>query len=76
MSNDLQTNLAGELWILSAHGSYYLEPDELAARIDRHLEDYYLYLGKSISARRDQDFGNITRNNWLISASVSAERGW
>jgi glycosyltransferase involved in cell wall biosynthesis len=56
MSNDLQTNLAGELRILNAHGSYYLEPDELAARIDRHLEDYYLYLGKSILLRRDQDF--------------------
>jgi glycosyltransferase involved in cell wall biosynthesis len=46
ISHDFQTDRAGTLKLLLAHGPEYLTRDELDVLFRRHISDYYKYLGK------------------------------
>jgi glycosyltransferase involved in cell wall biosynthesis len=52
ISADLNTESPGTLHILLTHGRDYLTDAEYALRLDRHLTDYYEFLGKSLFFRR------------------------
>jgi len=56
ISADLNTELPGTLHILLTHGRDYLTDAEYRIRLDRHLTDYYEFLGKSLFCRRDKRF--------------------
>jgi glycosyltransferase involved in cell wall biosynthesis len=46
ISHDFQTDRAGTLQVLLAHGPEYLTRDELDVLLRRHISDYYKYLSK------------------------------
>jgi glycosyltransferase involved in cell wall biosynthesis len=50
------TDLGGFLDTLSKHGPAFLSPEELNARLGRHLSGYYSFLGKSLILGRDKMF--------------------
>ena len=54
LSNDLETNLAGKLHILVAHGKDFLTSKEFDGQLKKHLSRYYKFLGKSCFLRRDE----------------------
>jgi glycosyltransferase involved in cell wall biosynthesis len=56
ISSDLQTSFPGMLHILLTHGPDYLTSEELHARLDRHLSEYYKFLGQSVVLGRDKKF--------------------
>jgi glycosyltransferase involved in cell wall biosynthesis len=58
VSTSLQTNLPGDLHILSTYGAYYLEPEELESNLRKHVSRYYQYLGRSLMHFRDRKFWN------------------
>jgi glycosyltransferase involved in cell wall biosynthesis len=68
VSTDLQTNLGGRLRILLAHGPAYLTGPELDLCVDRHLSEYYRYLGKNVFLGRDREF-------WSYHRQAFAETG-
>ena len=52
----MQTSWAADLRLLVAYGPTYLTNDELDMRLDRHVSDYYSFLGKSLIVGRDKKF--------------------
>jgi glycosyltransferase involved in cell wall biosynthesis len=48
VSTDLQTHFAGWLQLLLAHAPDYLTHDELEGLLQRHVSEYYKFLGKSL----------------------------
>jgi glycosyltransferase involved in cell wall biosynthesis len=56
ISRNLQTSFPGFLYILLTHGRDYLTPEEYEARLDRHVREYYKFLGKSFIFNHDTKF--------------------
>jgi glycosyltransferase involved in cell wall biosynthesis len=56
VSSDLQTDMAGMLRTLVAHGRDYLTSEEFTDRLNGHLDDYYRFLGKSLMLGRSRKF--------------------
>ena len=74
MSDDLQTNLAGMLQLLIAHGPGFLTPEELDSCLQRHLSGYYRFLGVSGLRRwRDRRFWKFHTQK-LIDSGVGFSR--
>jgi hypothetical protein len=48
ISANLQTHFAGWLQLLLAHASNYLTQDELDDLLERHVSEYYQFLGKTL----------------------------
>lgn len=69
ISGDLQTNLPGRLHILLTYGPTYLTGKELKACLNRHLSNYYKFLGKSLLLRRDNRFWEYHRTQ-LAEAGI------
>jgi glycosyltransferase involved in cell wall biosynthesis len=69
LSRRLNTHTAGLLRLLVRHGAKYLTPDELQARIDEVLREYYRALGASLLKGRDQEF-------WRYHERKLAELGY
>jgi glycosyltransferase involved in cell wall biosynthesis len=61
VSADLHTYLPGMLHILITYGPHFLTGNELEARLDQHLSEYYSYLGKSMFLGRDTQFWDYHR---------------
>lgn len=74
MSSDLQTNLAGTLHLLIAHGPEVLTPGELESCLRQHLSAYYRFLGVSGLRRlRDRTFWNYHTQK-LVESGVGFSR--
>lgn len=56
VSKGRHSYFSGTLRILASSGSEYLTPAELAALQRRYLGEYHRFLGKSLLARRGEDF--------------------
>jgi glycosyltransferase involved in cell wall biosynthesis len=56
ISEDLQTDLAGMLQTLTAHGPAYLTGAEFDRLLTRHLSQYYRFLGKNLIMGRSKEF--------------------
>jgi glycosyltransferase involved in cell wall biosynthesis len=69
ISSDLQTSFPGMLHTLLTHGPDYLTREEFAARFDRHLSDYYRFLGKSLLLTRDKTFWDYHRKQLTESGA-------
>lgn len=54
ISDEIQTCYAGMLQTLLAHGPDYLSSDELEDFLQRHMSEYYGFLGKSLLLRRNK----------------------
>jgi hypothetical protein len=52
----MQTHWASTLHLLVTYGPEYLTHDELEVCLDRHLSEYYRFLGKSLMLGRDKRF--------------------
>jgi len=67
-STDIGTNFAGMLQVLAKHGPDYLTASELEARVERHLIEYYRFLGKRIVMGANQKFWEYHRRQLTGSA--------
>src|SRR5207237_1215975 len=56
VSTDMGTYLASTLHVLATHGPEYLSREEIKARLQWHLSEYYRVLGKSLILVRDKKF--------------------
>ena len=72
-SEDLGTNFAGMLQVLARHASDYLNPVECQNRLNRHLSEYYAFLGENIFLGRERAFWNYHRRE-LTQAGVGFSR--
>jgi glycosyltransferase involved in cell wall biosynthesis len=61
-SKRMQTYLPWILLELVKYGPKYLSAEELKSRIDRHLKQYYQYLGEQIYHRRGSEFWDYHKN--------------
>jgi glycosyltransferase involved in cell wall biosynthesis len=61
LSQRLNTHTPGLLHLLVRHGAKYLTPEELKARIEEVLHDYYQLLGADLLKGRDQEFWQFHR---------------
>jgi glycosyltransferase involved in cell wall biosynthesis len=68
ISTGLQTSWAAILHLLLTYGPEYLTHDELEVCLDRHLSQYYKFLGKSLLLGRDKEF-------WDFHKKTLAESG-
>jgi glycosyltransferase involved in cell wall biosynthesis len=67
-SADLDTSVAGMLQLLVTHGLDYLTRDELEDLLQRHISQYYRFLGKSLLLGREKKLDYHKRK--LIEAGV------
>lgn len=58
----------GKLSLLAAHGAFFLEQEELDARVDHYLDRYYRFLARQVGRARGRDF-------WSYHAGALAEVG-
>jgi glycosyltransferase involved in cell wall biosynthesis len=72
-SRDLNTLIAGRLHDLVTYGPDHLSPKELAACIDRKLDEYYEFLAQSVARRRNQKFWEYHKRK-LTEAGVGFDR--
>ena len=70
ISTAMQTHWAGTLHVLVTYGPEYLTHDELAVCLDRHLSEYYRFLGKSLLLGRNKRFWDYHKRQ-LTEADVS-----
>jgi hypothetical protein len=56
ISTAMHTYWANMLYLLVTYGPEYLTPDELEVCLDRHLCEYYRFLGKSLILSHDKKF--------------------
>lgn len=56
ISGNLQTSFPDFLHILLTYGRDYLTPEEYEARLDRHVCEYYRFLGKIFMLNHDNKF--------------------
>ncbi len=56
VSEELHTDLAGTLRVLTTYGPHFLTPAEWRERLDAHVDEYYRFLGKRLFRRRDERF--------------------
>jgi glycosyltransferase involved in cell wall biosynthesis len=56
ISTAMQTHWGSTLHLLVTYGPEYLTHDELEVCLDRHLSEYYRFLGKSLLLGRDKRF--------------------
>jgi glycosyltransferase involved in cell wall biosynthesis len=56
ISRNLQTSFPGFLHILLTYGRHYLTQEQYEARLDRHLSEYYRFLGRSLMLNHDTKF--------------------
>ena len=68
ISGNLQTSFPAFLQILLTYGRDYLTPEEYEARLDRHVWEYYRFLGKSFMLNHDTKF-------WSYHTTQLAESG-
>ena len=73
ISTDMATYLASTLHVLVTHGPNYLSPEELEARLQWHLSDYYRVLGKNLVFGRDKKFWSYHKAQ-LMQAGVGYSR--
>lgn len=52
----METAWAAILHLLITYGETYLTPEEVRARLNDHMSEYYRLLGKSVLLRRDENF--------------------
>jgi glycosyltransferase involved in cell wall biosynthesis len=56
ISGNLQTSFPDFLHILLTYGRDYLTPEEYEVRLDRHVSEYYRFLGKRLVLNHDTKF--------------------
>ncbi|PON14160.1 glycosyltransferase family 2 protein [Candidatus Entotheonella serta] len=56
-----QTYIPGELQILLTYGPRYLEPDDFARCVDNKLDQYYVFLARSVFRGQSKRFWNYHR---------------
>ena len=66
---DIHAYLGAMLHLLVTYGPHYLTRDELEDRLDRHVSEYYRFLGKSLLLGREKRFWDYHRRN-LTEAGV------
>jgi len=64
----LETSWAAVLQVLTHYGSGFLTPDELQAAVERHMRDYYQFLGKCLLWRRDKKFWDYHKAQLIANA--------
>lgn len=74
LSRDLQTHFPGGLQVLLMHGQDYLTREELGTLLDRHLSNYYRFLGKNLVMSRDKKFWEYHRKQ-LSDSGIGFSRG-
>jgi hypothetical protein len=62
------------LQLLLTYGPYYLAEGELEERLERHLSEYYMFLGKSLLAGRNEEFWEYHQGK-LARTSVGFSKG-
>jgi glycosyltransferase involved in cell wall biosynthesis len=73
ISMAMHTYWAAMLHLLLTYGPVYLTHDELDMSLDRHLSEYYRFLGKSLMLGRDKRFWDYHKTR-LIEARVGFSR--
>jgi glycosyltransferase involved in cell wall biosynthesis len=67
-SRALQTSWGSDLHLLTTHGPDCLTPSELQIALDRHVFEYYKFLGKSLlRGRRDERFWSFHKAHLAAS---------
>jgi glycosyltransferase involved in cell wall biosynthesis len=69
-SNDLATNLSCLLQVLTKHAPEYMTSEECEARLARHLAEYYKVLGRSLILRRNRQYWDYHRNEFIKAGIV------
>jgi len=69
ISTAMHTYWANMLYLLVTYGPEYLTPDELEVCLDRHLSEYYRFLGKSLILSHDKKFWDYHKRQ-LTEAGV------
>ena len=72
-SAENQTDLGGYLHTLVGHGPAFLTHEEFEVRLNRHLSEYYRFLGKSLILGRDKRFWDYHKRQ-LTEADVGFSR--
>ena len=74
LSIRLNTYLPHRLLVLAKYGPKYLTEEELAECIATHLREYYRYLGRQVSKRREREFWEFHRRK-LADLGYPMNRG-
>jgi glycosyltransferase involved in cell wall biosynthesis len=73
-ASDLHAYFPAMLQLLLTYGPYYLAEGELEERLERHLSEYYMFLGKSLLAGRNEEFWEYHQGK-LARTSVGFSKG-
>ena len=68
-SDRLNTYLPHRVYLTARYGPKYLSPEELEARLDQLLREYYTFLGRAVFTNRDPEF-------WRYHSSRLTELGY